>query len=190
LKENCHLPERAPGPSLEFMIRLVGYAFTETPLIELKSLGLDPLSQETFDPDIFVGHVFRFRDTHGFLQEFEIRQIKDEQAYLTQTKKKNFHPFFVEAEPRSDVPLGFSSLYSWHGPLTASSTAFPELVTYLKVRKSTEELALILKRNETYDTLTEYKQGLQDYTQNLLMDGQQLQLLHLGPSCFDIILTT
>lgn len=158
----------------------LGFAVTDEPIHYLEQKGFSFVRR--FENDDFHAYTISFLDGQGF----EIRQIANEDDYLQNQKAKNFEPFETEIE--FDLSKNSShqkNTVSRYIKALNESDDLPEKVkTYLRIRKRFDLWAIWLQCEDP-------KLFEQLAKPDLVFDwnGRPAMLIHLGPSCYDLIVT-
>ena len=166
------------------MKRAVGFDFTEGFVKNLKSRGFTCFALTESVTDGFQSYFFPLKDPQGEFDGFEIHVIYEEEKYLSAMKLECFHPFIKTVNPNLTEATHLNTVESFQAIVSPDDLVSSELRTFLQLRKNFPVAALELRcRN-----LSEFSQIA---TPQLLFKvrGENAALIHLGPSCFDLLIT-
>lgn len=156
----------------------VGYIFTEWPLRDLEERGFRFHEDHRGLPQGYRAYTAVFPDATGF----QIREILDEATYKKATGIEHFGPCVIEAPYDLSPQTQLNSVFGLDSAVVPSQMEACELKTYLEIRKPFVPWALWLKcedfalfcRRARPDRIFQWK-------------NHQLALIHMGPSCFDLL---
>lgn len=172
------------------MNRAVGIDFTETSVRLLHDRGFSSIqlksertSKDTTD-DIFKAHYFPLRDLNAGFDGFEIHVVGEELDYLRIQKQTHFYPFKKQVQPEAPTVSHKNSVESFVSMIMLDELEPSELRDYLQLRKSFPLAALHLKCRDFKEF------ALKAAPDRYFKLGQkQVALIHMGPSCFDLIVS-
>lgn len=174
---------------IKFLKTVVGFAFTENPLQRLMAGGF------TFQCNERLAYGYReficpLSAQLGSGLSIEIREIIDEVAYfkiqaeIRNGNEKIFSPFINENSELINEIQHPNSIYFVESVL-GEEMQEGELKDYLKIRKQYPIWALWLKCHDLEIFNKQVKPDKYFYWQN-----HNAALIHLGQSCFDLIVTS
>jgi hypothetical protein len=163
------------------MINYIGFAFTEEPILRLKQKGFTLFEKENTKKNGYKSFSAIFSNQSSF----EVREIIEEQDYLKFHSVESFKPL-VATEQISEPFRGHANSVTKFRQLV-DSTSVPEdreIHLYFKLRKATPLWALWLE----CDNFTAFNE-LAKPDHLFDFDGKKAALIHLGPNCFDLLIT-
>jgi hypothetical protein len=168
------------------MKRAVGIDFTEAMVRELQDRGFRFLEVGDSSAHGFRKCLFPLRDSRGLFDGFEIHIVAEELDYLAFQKIAHFFPFVDSNAETFDRPFKGhpNSVEGFRRLLTADQIDNQSVREYLQIRKSFPIFALELSCRD-WGAFLEF--GKPDRVFKL--HEQEAGLIHLGPCCFDIIVT-
>lgn len=162
-----------------FMNTLVGFTFTETPIQRLKNAGFSIYQNDETLKYGYREFLCPFQDALNL----EFREIIDENAYFDFQKKRDLSPFeTTNTKIISDVRHDNSVMA--FGAFFGAELPDGELKDYLKIRKTHSIWLAWLKCGD----FSRFK-NLAKPDHLFDFKGQPAALIHLGQSCFDILVT-
>ena len=165
------------------MKRAVGIDFTEGFVKSLKNRGFTCHALTESVIDGFQSYFFPLKDPRGEFDGFEIQIIFDEEKYLKAMGIERFHPFIKTSSATSDEGTHLNTVESFQGILTPDDLKTSELKSFLLLRKNFPMAALDLR----CQNLSEFSR-IATPNRMFNMDGENAALIHLGPSCFDLLI--
>ena len=161
----------------------MGFSFTDNPAQHLNELGFSFHCDESSLASGYKSFLFPFLTGAGIDRSIEIREVLDEEAYFQFQKRRSFSPFESE---------NASGLREWQHPNSAyciqavldNQMQQCELKDYLQIRKKYPLWALWLKCAD-FELFGSYTKS----EKNIIWQNQPAVLIHLGQSCFDLVIT-
>jgi len=170
------------------MKRAIGIDFTEHTVRVLREKGFSPVELPRDEAKGYRGYLFPLADSEGGADGFEIHVIVDEEAYLKWTGHEHFFPYF-----RSDASVASARDPKFEhankaavllGPADLRALGNEELREALELRKQFPLQALHLACRDL-EHFVETAHPLHIYSTR----GGDVALIHLGPSCFDLLVS-
>lgn len=165
----------------------VGYVFTPSLIADLSRRGF------VFEQLNSIPGCHRFvcflDSSNGTLGGFELREVVDEDLYFQGRQVRDFHPFlFVDPDlgglnPRPSKEQK-NSAFRIRSVMLLNELPAGELRQFLKIRKNFMLCALWLECGE-WEPFLERAKPDKIFTH----EKRQCSLIHLGPSCFDLVVT-
>lgn len=159
----------------------VGFAFTETPIFDLKQRGFSLF--QTQNDENYQGFK-QFIFPLSSFNSFEIHVVLDEDIYLSSHNFKNFEPFIYETKNHVNFlshPNTITTMHSW---LKIQDILNPELKNYLQLRKQFSLCALELQCLDLEKFI-----ALAKPERTFTLENKKTALIHLGSHCFDLLVT-
>lgn len=157
----------------------IGYAFTAEPVINLSKRGfafhLNPKIQGCKDQLVI------FNDFKGF----SIREVVDEGEYFKLNSVKNFNPVVISNNPEGIFIEHSNTASQILKHLTEQNLESGDLKSYLAIRKRFEIWALHLGCID-FRKFVEVAKPDRIFSLN----NNDAALIHLGPNCFDLVVTS
>lgn len=169
------------------MKMVVGFSFTDYPVQYLIEMGFLFQCNEFNRERGYRECLCTFLPHLGSGLSIEIREILEEDVYTQFHKQKNFSPFEYENTtfPTDKIIQQHpNSVYCVQGILTEDMEP-GELKDYFKYKKPYPLWALWLKCKDINNFSTVLKSE-----KTFLWQKKKAILLHLGQSCFDLLITT
>lgn len=158
-----------------------GYAFTEEPILHLKEKGFVFHKIENTEKHGYQSYVAAFANDVGF----EIREILEEEEYLKFNPVKSFKPTQTTQNIQIPVQKHLNTVISFLGLVdTETTTNYNEITNYFKIRKASNLWALRLEC-QNFKLFNDVSKPDRTFDLN----GQTAALIHLGPNCFDLLVT-
>ncbi len=166
------------------MKRAIGIDFTDYTVRTLREKGFSLLEV----PESTANGFRRFlcplaRSVAGF-EGFEIHVIEDEVAYLKFAHLEHFFPYVRGTDKPEPATTHANSVEAFVEIVETESLENLELREALELRKQFQVGALHLRCRE-FAKFVQAAQPKRTYTLN----GQEVALIHLGPSCFDLLVS-
>lgn len=164
------------------MKRAIGIDFTDYTVRVLREKGFS-LAELTVD----VGCGFRrflcpLQAAESGFDGFEIHVVEDEEAYLRHARIEHFFPYVRESVERGAAVSNSNTVDGFVEVIEPARLGNRELREALELRKQFRVGALRLRCGDFAKFVGEArpKRVYQD-------GGRELALVHLGPSCFDLV---
>ncbi|MGZ5278421.1 MAG: hypothetical protein ACXWC9_00665 [Pseudobdellovibrionaceae bacterium] len=162
----------------------LGYAFTEIPIEGLRRKGFRLDWIEPSPHPSFRSAICFLRFLNGESTAFEIREILDEREYIRWSGEEKFEPKWIES---SETQLKIENpnttdilVRSWSQGQELSN----EADLFFRIRKKFTLYALELNCR-SFDVFAK----LADPDAIWNWQGRRCGLIHLGPNCFDLLVT-
>ncbi len=160
----------------------VGYAFTEEPIHQLRQYGFD-----FFSADLSESHGYReFNCVLENNKTLQIREILDEDIYLKKFNIEHFTPFEINLDILLPISKNSNGVYACLGmdEKNLDPEILHDVLSCLKLRKpfALKFVSLITNNFSLFE-----KQGQSDRI--FESSKKKAALLHLGPSCYDFVVT-
>lgn len=172
---------------IKFLKTVVGFTFTENPLQRLIADGFMFQSDETSLVNGYRKFICPLSAQLGSGLSIEIREVIDETVYFkihNENQNNNFSPFVNENSELINEIKHPNSIY-FAESILGEEMQEGELKDYLKIRKQYPIWALWLK---CYDFELFNRRAKPD--KYFHWKNQNAALIHLGQSCFDLIVTS
>lgn len=158
-----------------------GFSFTEEPISHLKERGFSFQTDMRKQKNGYQSFFATFKNQSAF----EIREILEEEEYLKFSAIKSFKPLSLTSETEMPFVAHANTVSELKQCVTADSIPeLGEMKKYFQIRKTSPLWALWLECGD-FSTFTKYARPDQVFE----WDGQQTALIHLGPNCFDLLVT-
>lgn len=162
-------------------MRIIGIDFTTGVIDRLRGRGF-AVSEILEDTHGFRAYFVTLEDPSQQFGGLEFHVVTDEEAYLKYHGRANFHPFVKEIPSASGEVLHENTVYLLEGVLTNDSQHSRELGIYLGLKKGFN-LACVVVRCRDFQKFCALAKPDALYT----YQEQPAALIHLGPSCYDIL---
>ncbi len=166
------------------MQKAVGFSFTDSPVENLRHQGFLFHQEDQTRENGYISFTCYLDENSSSLQGFEIREILEEAKYLEKHDIKSFQPFLESIEKTLVSQSCPNTVSMVQQILLESDISNPELKLYLQSRKRSRILALWL-RCQNLAAFEKLSQPDEIFEWN----GARAALIHLGPNCFDILVT-
>lgn len=165
------------------MILPVGHLFTDSLIIDLKKKGF-AIHGPVQSNESYISYYCPLLSPEQQLTGFEVRQILDESVYAKNTKIENFEPFeqasVVQLPQLSHKNTAQYFIQSLH----QTDLEHSDIKHYFKIRKYPSLWALHIQCTD----LNQFIQLAHPDIQFKYNDADAA-LIHLNPSCFDLLIT-
>lgn len=171
---------------MKSVTRVIGIDFTDGIVERLRRRGFT-LNQVLPDLHGFRAYFVQLEDPSLDFGGFEIQVVTDEVEYLKYHKRDHFFPFVKELTRGAGIlpeagELHANTCFRMEAIVTSLVGLSRDLAVYLGLKKNLQISCVVLRcRNfEEFCTLAAPDHFF-DY------EGQKAGLIHLGPSCFDLL---
>lgn len=165
----------------------VGFIFTLFPIENLRQRGFQFEKHENHLTQGYRTFTLHLLDLDCRPTEIQLRQIVDENLYLEFHKVKHFQPYWIEdlspLKLTTKIRIQENSVHTLEGNLGPQNITDGDLKIYFHLRKPFDLWALWL---QCQNFLTFETKAKPDHLFNY--EGKQVGLIHLGPSCFDLLI--
>jgi hypothetical protein len=164
--------------------RVIGIDFTDGIVDRLRKRGFT-LNEVLPDIHGFRAYFVHLEDPSLDFGGFEIQIVTDEVEYLKYQKREHFFPFVKEL---SDVPVPDSSAihnntcFVFESVITSLQGLSRDLAVYLGLKKNFQISCVVLRCRD-------FEEFCRIAAPDEYFDfaGEKAALIHLGPSCFDLL---
>lgn len=172
------------------MKRIVGIDFTDVVIRTLHDRGFSS-REVAHDAHGYRSYFFPLKDQSGQTDGFEIQVVIDDDLYVRERHLKHFYPFFrTIPSPESPDFRHENTTFEFLGLLNEKVEANRDLEVYLKLKKAFVPGAIVLRCRDWKRFCEVAKPdaffNLRKHP-NADSSGQDCGLIHLGLSCFDLI---
>lgn len=162
------------------MKQVIGFLFTESFLRDFANRGFTVIEEPSPSGEGF--RVFTI-PLEGQIQ-FSFHVIFDEEAYRRRYRIDHFFPFTKEVEGSPQAAIQENTVSAVHEVLTKESCKENPWLGYFSIRKPGQIWALHLKCKDLKEFCRIAKPDRMG-----TWDANLAALIHLGPTCFDLIVT-
>ncbi len=162
------------------MNSFIGYIFTDGPAQELNDRGFAFIQDDTG-----LSQGYRsFQMTFADFSTIEIREIIDERTYLDIFKINHFEPLAGLVTFSIGPIENENTVYNFQAQVRSQDLEACELRSYLEIRKEFPLWAVWLRCRD-------FKKFCQVAKPDRLFQwkGREIGLIHMGPNCFDFIIS-
>lgn len=162
------------------MNTFTGFIFTKWPLEDLHERGFRFQAGPHSLEDGYLTFSVLFPDQSSF----QIREVLEEQLYKKANQIERFEPSLLPLSIAVDPLSQSNSLLGVKEAIGENHFEDCDLMTYLKIRKPFPLWALWMEC-ENFEQFCKVAKPDRIFT----WKGQEVALVHLGPNCFDFIVT-
>ncbi len=165
------------------MIVSIGHIFTHGIIEELQARGFSFFNANSAS-ESYLSFCCPLMDSSGQSTYFEIRQVFDEEIYLNQRHAKNFEPFETTGSLSLPPLLNSNTVTNFSRALHKNDLMDNNIAQYFQIRKYTSLWALHLQCKN----FEEFKRKSKP-DRFFKFNNQEAGLIHLNPSCYDLLIT-
>jgi hypothetical protein len=165
--------------------RVIGIDFTDGIVDRLRQRGFT-LSEVLPDLHGFRAYFVSLEDPSQDFGGFEIQIVTDEVEYLKYHKRDHFFPFVKElasAQEKTDSNvIHLNTCFKFESVITSLEGLSRDLAVYLGLKKNFQISCVVMRCRE-------FEEFCRIAAPDKFFDyaGSKAALIHLGPSCFDLL---